>query len=42
MKYLGEYVIPIAALIVAFAVFYWEVFAIAGVLIKRLVKRMLA
>jgi hypothetical protein len=42
MKYLGEYVMPVAALIVAFAVFYWEVFAIAGVLIKRLIKRMLA
>jgi hypothetical protein len=42
LKYLGEYVIPIAAVIVAFAVVYWVVLGIGGVLIKRLVKRMLA
>lgn len=42
MRYLGEYVIPIAALLLAFAVFYWDVFAIAGVLVKRLIKRILA
>jgi hypothetical protein len=42
MRYLGEYVIPIAALILALGVFYWREFAIAAVLIKRLIKRMLA
>jgi len=42
MKYLGEYVIPIGALIVAFVVIYWDVFAITAVLIKRLIKRILA
>ena len=42
MNYLGEYAIPIGALILAFVVFYWDVFAITAVLIKRLIKRMLA
>ncbi len=42
MRYLGEYVIPVAALILALAVIYWQDFAIAAVLVKRLIKRMLA
>jgi len=42
MRYLGEYVIPIAALILALGAFYWDDFAIAAVLVKRLIKRMLA
>ncbi|HZI47692.1 MAG TPA: hypothetical protein VFD75_07820 [Pyrinomonadaceae bacterium] len=42
MRYLGEYLIPIAALILVFAVCYWEVFATPVVLVKRLIKRMLA
>ena len=42
MRYLGEYVIPVAALILALAVAYWQEFAIAAVLVKRLIKRVLA
>ena len=41
MQYLtpiGEYLIPIAALILAFLVCYWDEFRIAGRLIKRLIQ----
>jgi hypothetical protein len=42
MKYLGEYVIPIAAIILVAIVFHWEDFAIVAVLVKRLIRRLLA
>jgi hypothetical protein len=39
MEYLGEYVIPIAAIILVAAVFMSDEIAIAVHLIKRLLKR---
>ena len=39
---LGEYVIPVAAIVLLVGVFYWEDFAIVGVLLARLIKRILA
>jgi len=45
MQYLtpiGEYVIPIAALVLALIVLYWDDLRIAGRLVKRLVQWMRA
>ena len=40
MEYLGEYLIPIAAIILVAVVWYWDEFAIGTHLVKRFIKRM--
>ena len=41
MEYVGEYLIPIAAIIVVTIVWYWEGVGVVVVLLKRLIRRVL-
>ena len=41
MEYVGEYLIPIAAIIVVAIVWYWEGVGVVVVLLKRLIRRLL-
>ena len=39
MRYVGEYVIPIAALILLVVVWYWDDVRLLGALVKRITRR---
>ena len=41
MEYVGEYVVPIAAIILVAAVWYWEGVGVVVLLLKRLLRRLL-
>ena len=40
MEYLGEYLIPLAAILLVAIVWFWEDIAIVVLLVKRLIKRL--